>query len=111
MPPSLFRMYRNQFIYLYRFGLTLYLLGRFADQPRAAGELLIPCTLPIDPVPSDFPIKPETVFDARVLRYLVWFGLLKTKQRAANDEVFALPLYRKTSLYDRFLSFDLGSVD
>lgn len=89
-------------------GLTLYLLGQFGERPRPTEELMAACTLPIDPLQTDYPIIPEVVFAARVLRYLEWFGLLKTKSRAANDEVFARPLYCKTPLYDRFLSFDLG---
>ena len=97
--------------YQQQIGLILYLLAQFGDRPRTAADLVVGCTLPIDSVQTDLSHKPESVFAVRVLRYLVWFGLLETAQRAANDELFARPLYRKTPLYDRFLSFDPGPAD
>jgi hypothetical protein len=42
-----------------------------------------------------------------VLRYLEWFGLLETVQMAANDQEGEQHLYRKTPLFDSFLSFDV----
>jgi hypothetical protein len=88
-------------------GLTLFLMSKFAETPRSPEELLTITTLPIDPPQSDFPFRPETIFRARVLRYLEWFGLLEKVPMAANDEIWDQHLYRKTPLFDRFLSFDV----
>jgi hypothetical protein len=67
--------------------------------------LLAITTLPIDPPQSDHPFLPEAIFRVRVLRYLEWFGLLEKVRLAANDQVGQQHLYRKTPLFDRFLSF------
>ena len=65
-------------------------------------------TLPIENPRPDLPTYLESLFRARVLRYLEWFGLLEKLPAAANDDLVNQFLYRKTPLYDRFLSFDLG---
>ncbi len=91
-------------------GLTLFLMSKVADTPRLPKELLAITTLPIDPPQSDFPFRPETVYRARVLRYLEWFGLLEKVQMAANDQVGEQHLYRKAPLFARFLSFDVVAL-
>jgi hypothetical protein len=88
-------------------GLTLFLMSKVAGTPRLPEDLLAITTLPIDPPQSDFPFRPESVYRARVLRYLEWFGLLETARMAANDQAGEPHLYRKTPLFDRFLSFDV----
>ncbi len=88
-------------------GLTLFLMSKVAGTPRSQEDLLAITTLPIDPPQSDFPFRPESVYRARVLRYLEWFGLLETTRMAANDQAGEQHLYRKTPLFDRFLSFDV----
>ena len=46
--------------------------------------------------------------EATVLRPLLWFGLLEYRQDDIPDERFEkMRLYRKTPLFDRFLSFDV----
>ena len=51
--------------------------------------------------------SPEVIFRVRVLRYLEWFGLLEKARVAANDQLVQKHLYRKTPLFDRFLSSDV----
>ena len=51
------------------------------------------------------------MFRARVLWYLEWFGLLEVVPLAANDELNERYRYRKTPLFDRFLSFDVEVVE
>ncbi len=91
-------------------GLTMFLMSQVAETPRLPEELLAITALPIDPPQSDFPFRPETVYHARVLRYLEWFGLLEKVRIAANDQVGEQHLYRKTPLFDRFLSFDIEAL-
>jgi hypothetical protein len=50
----------------------------------------------------------SSAMEARILRLLVWFGLLesRTEPRSAA-ELVERRLYRKTPLFDRFLKFDV----
>jgi hypothetical protein len=88
-------------------GLTLFLMSKVAETPRSPEDLLAITTLPFDPPQSDYPFRPEAIFRVRVLIYLEWFGLLEKERVAANDQLIQEHLYRKTPLFDRFLSFDV----
>jgi hypothetical protein len=50
----------------------------------------------------------SSAMEARILRPLVWFGLLesRTEPRSPTD-VVERRLYRKAPLFDRFLKFDV----
>jgi hypothetical protein len=50
----------------------------------------------------------SSAMEARILRPLVWFGLLesRTEPRSAAD-LIERRLYRKAPLFDRFLKFDV----
>jgi hypothetical protein len=52
-----------------------------------------------------YPGLPIAAFEARVLRYLCWFGLMEEARPAASDDWRQPRLYRKTTLYDRMLRF------
>lgn len=54
-----------------------------------------------------WPGAPVGVFKGRVVRYLLWYGLLEEKQEAANDDWRQPRPFRKTVLYDRMLSFKI----
>jgi hypothetical protein len=46
--------------------------------------------------------------EARILRPLVWFGLLESRTRARSaTEVVDRRLYRKVPLFDRFVKFNV----
>jgi hypothetical protein len=46
--------------------------------------------------------------EARILRPLVWFGLLQSRSEGrSSTELIERRLYRKASLFDRFLKFDV----
>src|SRR6266446_3761895 len=50
----------------------------------------------------------SSAMEARVLRPLVWFGLLQSRTRAKSaTELVATRLYRKAPLLDRFVKFDV----
>jgi hypothetical protein len=50
----------------------------------------------------------SSAMEARILRPLVWFGLLESRTRAKlATEVVNRRLYRKTPLFDRFVKFDV----
>jgi hypothetical protein len=50
----------------------------------------------------------SSAMEARILRPLLWFGLLesRTEPRSAAD-LIERRLYRKAPLFDRFLKFDV----
>ena len=90
-------------------GLVLYLLSQAAAEWSHPGVLMrrtaIP-TLEIIDAPYDFP---EFAFSGRILRYLVWFGLMEMRPPRIMDRMAAKREHRKTALYDRFLAFDMKS--
>ena len=46
--------------------------------------------------------------EGRILRPLWWFGLLERKEGEREPDHYVTPrFYRKTALFDRFLSFDI----
>jgi hypothetical protein len=46
--------------------------------------------------------------EARILRPLVWFGLLEARSEGRSPtELVERRLYRKTPVFDRFLKFDV----
>src|SRR3984893_16081065 len=50
----------------------------------------------------------SSAMEARILRSLVWFGLLESRTRAKSTTELVDPrLYRKTPLFDRFVRFDV----
>jgi hypothetical protein len=50
----------------------------------------------------------SSAMEARILRPLVWFGLLESRtQPRSATELVNRHLYRKTPLFDRFVKFDV----
>jgi hypothetical protein len=50
----------------------------------------------------------SSVMEARILRPLLWFGLLEARsQEKSATELVARRLYRKAPLFDRFLQFNV----
>jgi hypothetical protein len=90
--------------------LILYLIGQFCTDWREAGALMRSVTLPTKELTEPrYPDLPITAFEARVLEYLCWFGLMEKARPAANDDWRQPRLYRKTTLYDRMLRFGASS--
>jgi hypothetical protein len=86
--------------------LILYLIGQFCTDWRAAGPLMRSVAFPTkDLTEPKYPDLPAAAFEARVLRYLCWFGLMEQARAAANDDWRQPRIYRKTALYERMLRF------
>ena len=66
------------------------------------------CTVPIaGVVESDWDLGTYAM-DARILKPLLWFGLLEAgTERSAASRVNDRRLYRKTPLFDRFIKFNV----
>jgi hypothetical protein len=89
-------------------GIALWSLSVSANEWQSRERLTRMCTIPTDDVVgSDFD-RGTYAMDAVVLRPLLWFGLLEHRADSAPDERIAKThFYRKTALFDRFLSFDI----
>ena len=88
--------------------LILYLIGQFCADWWPADALMRSVTIPVKELTEpEYPGHPRFAFIARVLRYLLWFGLMEEGRPAANDDWRSPRLYRKTPLFDRTLSFAL----
>jgi hypothetical protein len=87
--------------------LTLYLMSKFADVPRTAEEWMQGTTLPKAAPARLSSSRDGAAFQWRVLRYLQWFGLMEKQSMAANDDWMTSYLFRRTPLFDRFITFRL----
>ena len=87
-------------------GVVLWSLSTLANDWLDRDELTRLCTVPVVGVleaASDFG---SFAMETRMLRPLVWFGLLEQKSERQIGLV-ARHLYRKTALFDRFVKFNV----
>jgi len=89
-------------------GLILWSLSVAAHDWQSPERLTRLCAIP----PGELFAGPwdtaASTLEARLLRYLTWFGLLERREAEREPgQVVARRWYRKTALFDRFLSFDV----
>jgi hypothetical protein len=94
-------------------GLILWSLSVAAHDWQSPEQLTRLCTIPPDElfdkpwVDKTWDVAAATV-EGQFLRYLTWFGLLEfRKLERESHHLVTRRLYRKTALFDRFLSFDV----
>ena len=89
-------------------GIVLWSLSVAASDWQAPERLTRLCTIPINGV-LDTPWDTASfAMEAKILRPLLWFGLLEHRQEAIEGSRFGMRhFYRKTGLFDRFLAFDV----
>ena len=92
----------------YDIGAILWALGGVADDWQSADTLAVSCTDPENTVPRRFRGHPAMLFVSRVLVPLRWFGLMDFRWMQDMHDVVR---WRKTALFDRFLSFDVRLAD
>jgi hypothetical protein len=89
-------------------GIVLWSLSVAADAWESRERLTRLCTVPINDVLNSDRDSGPYAMDAKILRPLFWFGLLEHKAEEVEGETFLKRhLYRKSELFDRFLSFDV----
>lgn len=104
--PSYLDRFNMPEVFAPQISLILYLIGQFCSDWRPAAALMRSVTFPTKELAEPkYPNLPVAAFEARVLRYLCWFGLMEKGRAAANDDWRQPRLYRKTALYDRTLQF------
>ena len=89
-------------------GVVLWSLSTVADEWQRNDTLTALCTVPDDGIPTA-PWNPAAaMFAWRVIRPLWWFGLI---ERSRTEHPMEAPRWRKSALFDRFLSFDVRLAD
>ena len=89
-------------------GVVLWSLSVAANDWQSPERLTRLCTIPINSVVAPGWDSSSMMVEARILRTLHWFGLLDHRREAIEGQRFGeRHFYRKTKLFDRFLSFDV----
>ena len=89
-------------------GIVLWSLSVAANDWQPRERLSRMCTIPINGVLDQAWDTASFAMEAQILRPLLWFGLLEHREEEKDPGHFGRQhLYRKTALFDRFLSFDV----
>ena len=89
-------------------GVVLWSLSVSAADWQTGKKLTRLCTVPVNGLlEAEWDIG-SVLMEARVLRLLVWYGLLERKTEKSSEALLGeRHLYRKAPLFDRFLSFNV----
>ena len=89
-------------------GIVLWSLSIAANTWQPRERLTRLCTIPNNGLLENIWDSASHAMEARILRPLHWFGLLEHREaEIAGSRFEKRQLYRKTALFDRFLSFDV----
>jgi hypothetical protein len=89
-------------------GVLLWSLSVAATDWQTPEKLARLCAIPAVGMPSANWDVVSVVTEARVLRPLVWYGLLEQKpENASHARFLQRSVYRKAPLFDRFLAFNV----
>ena len=89
-------------------GVVLWSLSVSAGDWQASEKLTRLCTIPEPAILSATWDRTPYAMEARILRPLLWFGLLEYHSEKIEDSKFAeRHYYRKAPLFDRLLAFDV----
>ena len=90
-------------------GIVLWSLSVSAGDWQTGEKLTRLCTIPEPAVLSGTWDRSASAMEARILRPLLWFGLLEYRSEKIDDgRLAASHYYRKAALFDRLLAFDVG---
>ena len=89
-------------------GAVLWSLSAVAKDWQSADALTALCALQDDALPAARWNAAASMFAARILGPLRWFGLMEWRE---PQEMLEVGCWRKTALFDRFLSFDVRFAD
>jgi len=89
-------------------GIVLWSLSVSADGWQTSEKLARLCTIPKPAILSGTWDRSVYAMEARILRPLLWFGLLEYRSEEIHDSRFtARHFYRKAALFRRLLAFDV----
>ena len=89
-------------------GAVLWSLSAVAKDWQSADARQALCALQDDALPAARWNAAASMFATRILQPLRWFGLMEWRE---PQEMFEVGCWRKTALFDRFLSFDVRFAD
>src|SRR5947199_5217984 len=89
-------------------GVVLWSLSVCANDWQSAEKLTRLCTIPAPAMFSDTWDRTPYAMEAKILRPLLWFGLLEHRSEKVPSGRFGEHhFYRKAELFDRLLAFDV----
>ena len=89
-------------------GIVLWSLSVSAGDWQTSEKLTRLCTIPELAILSGTWDRSAYAMEARILRPLLWFGLLEYRsEKTGNSRFEARHYYRKAALFDRLLVFDI----
>jgi hypothetical protein len=89
-------------------GVVFWSLSVCADEWQSLDKLTRLCTIPEPAMFSETWDRTPYAMEAKILRPLLWFGLLKHRSEKLPSSRFGeRHFYRKTELFDRLLAFDV----
>jgi hypothetical protein len=89
-------------------GVVLWSLSVSAGDWQTSEKLTRLCTIPEPATLTGTWDRSASAMEARILRPLLWFGLLEYRSENIPDSRFAARhYYRKAALFDRLLTFDV----
>jgi hypothetical protein len=88
-------------------GIVLWSLSVAADGWQSPQRLTRLCTIPTPHVLAAHGDLAAWVMEANILRPLLSFGLLELREEETERRWTKRPFYRKSPLFDRFLTFDV----
>ena len=89
-------------------GQLLWCLSAVGSDWQSADTLAALCAVPDDTLPTAHWNPVAWMFAGRILGPLRWFGLVEWRE---PQEIFEARCWRKTALFDRFVSFDVRLTD
>ena len=90
-------------------GIVLWSLSVSAGDWQSIEKLTRLCTIPEPTLFSGTWDRTSYAMEAKILRTLLWFGLLEHRsEKTADDRFGELHFYRKAALFDRMLAFDVA---
>lgn len=89
-------------------GVVIWSLSVAASDWQPPEKLTRLCTIPVNAVLETTWDRGSSAMEARILRPLMWFGLLECGSEKESQTVLGHQrFYRKAPLFDRFFSFDV----
>jgi hypothetical protein len=90
-------------------GIVLWSLSACAADWQTSEKLTRLCTIPEPAMLSGTWDQTPHAMEARILRPLLWFGLLEYhSEKISGDRFGEVHFYRKAALFDRMLTFDVA---
>jgi hypothetical protein len=88
-------------------GFILYLISKEADEWINPDRLMKLTIIPVETIFGGHLDYPNMIFEARVLRFMKWFGLMEERVLSDEDVYPIIRDYRKTELFNKFISYEV----